>query len=314
MKKIILLLISFLAFNLTYSQTDTRGFSFQGYAVDPDGKAIGSAGITVKFSIHPNGSATNDYTEEITLSTDAFGVFTAIIGSQAPDDFKKLNFSSVIYNLKVEVKKTNGGVYTTISDAQLLSVPYARSASNGVPVGTIISFGGTLDKMPDGWLLCDGRQLDGTDPKYKQLFNVIGTSWGGSGNNFYLPELRGWFLRGLDPGNSYDPDAPSRTALVGGGNTGNKVGSYQGSTYGWHDHPGTTTTNGAHTHIFYGKPNNGYNGYTASYNGSPEVFRAGTEDPNTSSAGDHSHSVSTDGRGGNETRPRNAAVYYIIKY
>lgn len=53
---------------------------------------------------------------------------------------------------------------------------------------------------PDGWLICDGRELDvGT---YEKLYNVIGTTFGGDANNqiFNLPDLRGEFIRGYSAG------------------------------------------------------------------------------------------------------------------
>jgi microcystin-dependent protein len=40
-----------------------------------------------------------------------------------------------------------------------------------------------------GWLLCDGRPLAVAD--FRFLFNVIGYSFGGSGNTFNLPEMCG---------------------------------------------------------------------------------------------------------------------------
>lgn len=40
-----------------------------------------------------------------------------------------------------------------------------------------------------GWMKCDGTALDKT--VYSALFSVIGTTYGGSGNNFNLPDCRG---------------------------------------------------------------------------------------------------------------------------
>ncbi len=37
------------------AQTDVKSFSFQGYAVDNEGKAIGSETINVVFSQYPEG-------------------------------------------------------------------------------------------------------------------------------------------------------------------------------------------------------------------------------------------------------------------
>ena len=45
-----------------------------------------------------------------------------------------------------------------------------------LPAGSIISFGGKIDQIPKGWLLCDGRSVIRND--YRVLFQNIGTNWG----------------------------------------------------------------------------------------------------------------------------------------
>lgn len=63
----------------------------------------------------------------------------------------------------------------------------------GVPPGTVIAFAGS--QAPNGYLLCDGRQLDII--RYSDLFRAIGTIYGGNGTSkFKLPDFRGIFLRG----------------------------------------------------------------------------------------------------------------------
>lgn len=64
------------------------------------------------------------------------------------------------------------------------------------PVGIILPYGGKI--APDGYLLCDGREVSRTE--YSALFNVIGTSFGnGDGNNtFNVPDLRDMFLEGAN--------------------------------------------------------------------------------------------------------------------
>jgi microcystin-dependent protein len=55
-------------------------------------------------------------------------------------------------------------------------------------VGQIMAFGGTY--APQGWALCDGSLLPIS--QYETLFNLIGTTYGGDGQNtFALPDLRG---------------------------------------------------------------------------------------------------------------------------
>ncbi|MCW3099764.1 MAG: Tail Collar domain protein [Chthonomonadaceae bacterium] len=92
------------------------------------------------------------------------------------------------------------------------------------PIGAIISFSGNQNAGA-GWLLCDGRSLERSS--YQPLFDAIGTSNGGDGTTFRLPDYRGRFLRGRDGGAKRDPEAAKRTEAAPGGATGDKVGSYQ---------------------------------------------------------------------------------------
>jgi len=63
-------------------------------------------------------------------------------------------------------------------------------------VGLILPWGGA-GECPDGFLICDGRELSAQD--YPLLFKSIGYTWGkGAGNAFRIPDLRSTFLRGAD--------------------------------------------------------------------------------------------------------------------
>lgn len=65
-----------------------------------------------------------------------------------------------------------------------------------LPAGTITMFAGST--APAGWLICDGRSVSSTD--FPELYAVIGTTYGGYGSNFQLPDLRGRFPVGKDTG------------------------------------------------------------------------------------------------------------------
>lgn len=220
-----------------HAQNEQKSFSFQGYARDFSGAAYSSTNITAQFSISPEGESV-EYTEQHSLTTDAYGVFSAQIGSITPVNFAAIDFSSKKYFMKAEVKIA-GGDFVTISDTELLAVPYAKAAetavnannattaNNGNPPGVVLSFAGAPGNMPAGYLACDGSSV--LVANYPDLYAAIGDAWGGDGGtNFNLPDLRGQFMRGLDNGSSVDPDAAGRTALNAGGNTGDAVGSYQG--------------------------------------------------------------------------------------
>lgn len=55
-----------------------------------------------------------------------------------------------------------------------------------VPVGTILHYAGA--EAPDGWMICDGRELDSEE--YSSLFETIGYTYGGSNSKFKLPDFR----------------------------------------------------------------------------------------------------------------------------
>jgi microcystin-dependent protein len=164
-----------------------------------------------------------------------------------------------------------------------------------VPPGTIIAYGGpaaaTADggapAAPAGWMLCDGSAVSRTT--YSTLFAAIGINFGGGDGiaTFNLPDLRGRFARGSNNGAGRDPDATGRVASNPGGNTGDKVGTLQGDQFKAHHHQlkelGTFNTGSPFDTVVTG--NGGY-------------------------AQDTGGVIDT---GGNETRPVNVAVNYLIK-
>lgn len=166
-----------------------------------------------------------------------------------------------------------------IADGTITSAKLASFAQ--VPAGAIVAY--CAETPPANWLECDGSSLARTGT-YADLFAVIGTAYGAAdGDHFNIPDLRGKFARGWDNGAGNDPDAASRTAQATGGETGDKVGSIQGDEVESHNH---TTSAGA----------------TEAAGGSGSVLRSG------------SGTINTDNHGGNENRPINVNVMYIIKY
>ena len=73
--------------------------------------------------------------------------------------------------------------------------------------------------------MCDGGELDINE--FEDAFDAIGYGWGGGGNTFRKPDMRGYFIRGVDISAGNDPDADDRIEVHPGGNTGDKVGSLQ---------------------------------------------------------------------------------------
>lgn len=65
-----------------------------------------------------------------------------------------------------------------------------------IPYGTIIQ--SAAINIPNGWLDCNGSSILKT--VYLNLFNAIGYTYGGSGNNFNVPDIRGRVAVGAGTG------------------------------------------------------------------------------------------------------------------
>ena len=159
------------------------------------------------------------------------------------------------------------------------------------PPGTIVAFAGP--NPPNGWIACNGYALPRA--AFPRLFEAIGTTWGvgdASGTKFQVPDLRGEFLRGWDGYSGRDPDRDSRVGQVGGA-SGDAVGTYQWHQLAYHGH-GVATS---------GRILEQRNGATA----------PGFRDPGDYFSPIGISSITVLPNGGNETRPINASVLYIIK-
>jgi len=185
----------------------------------------------------------------------------------------------------------------------------ASAAGDSLPVGTIIAWGGTSSSVPAGWMLCNGKALNKS--VYKELFTAIGTSWGSSGDKFNVPDLRGRFLRGEDGGTGRDPDVKHRAPSNPGGNaTG--VGSAQEDSIQNHTHDQTPHShdyryitvfqNIADTGSGYYVPNYAYMDYDYATSGSTANIQGATR-----------YNTKSRINAGEESRPKNASVNFIIK-
>ena len=158
---------------------------------------------------------------------------------------------------------------------------YEYAVNYSTPIGAILPFAGTVKAIPKGWKLCNGDDID--IKGHEALFNVIGFNWGKSSDaKFRLPDLQGYFLRGVSGDSGKDPDIDIRTP--NGMGVKNEVGSYQKDELKSH----------THSIPFENKRNN--------WAGGGNVKNQAFEDGSNTSA-----------LGGNETRPKNAYVNYIIR-
>jgi microcystin-dependent protein len=292
MKKINLLLICLIL--SAYNLIAQPGFSYQAILRNADGSLRANESVLLDVELIQDSVVV--YSESHSVTTNDFGVFSIVVGEGAGEETYSpaiflSNDSSYIPETYLKVSESGGNV---LSETKLLGVPIADVARVALnvqvtfPVGAVTPFAGNPNKIPDGWLLCDGTVYNRT--AYPELFNVIGYSWGTTGTDlFRVPDLRGVFLRGVSSNSSdgfVDPDKSTRISRYSGGNIGNNVGSYQTDEFENHTHTNKTT--------FI------VDGAAGRYGGG--------------SYGSFSQNPAINNTGGNETRPQNAYVYYIIKY
>ena len=209
----------------------------------------------------------------------------------------------------VKLNKADTGI--EFSDG---SIQTTASVDNTVvPASAVMAF--ARPTCPSGWLSANGAAVSRTT--YADLFAAISTMYGvGDGSTtFNMPDYRGEFLRGIDNGAGRDPDSASRTNR-GDGTTGDNIGTKQTEQTLSHLHavdPPSTSSNttGAHTHT--------YTFWDGGGGTAADTNQYSSGNANTSSNGDHSHTVDiasfdSGSTGGNETRPRNVNVLYCVKY
>ncbi len=151
---------------------------------------------------------------------------------------------------------------------------------------------GGINLPSPNWRVCNGDIL--YIHQYKELFKFIAHNFGNvnasstydPSKQFFLPDFRGRFIRGVDnTPNGRDPDRTTRTDMQSGVKRGQEVGSLQNDDFK------------THTHSNY---------YEPSGVGTAKIGLA-------SGLGAHHKIINTGNTGGKETRPINAYLYFIIK-
>ena len=227
------------------------------------------------------------------------------------------------YNYRVKARISENSYASVIYERDFALAP--AGSGSAFPVGSVIAYLGNGSNVAgmeaNGWFKCDGRAISGLTALSADERTALTNILGGSTN---LPDLRGTFLRGLDESRGYDDDAGSRT----GGESTTGVRSFQAEGMRNHRHTGTTS-DGAHYHNYrdiYYSENGGPDGAAPSGRGSGDTDSDnefwGT-DRQTDTDGAHSHSFTTNdpttsstgqsAMAGNENRPDNYAVYWLIR-
>ena len=131
-----------------------------------------------------------------TQSDDAVNIKGGAISNVAITDSSLTN---------VTIGSTSTATTQTAGDnsTKVATTAYADSAvAVGIPSGAVMTF--AMNTAPTGWLAANGATVSRTT--YASLFSAIGTTFGvGDGSTtFKLPDLRGYFARGMDNGRGVD--------------------------------------------------------------------------------------------------------------
>jgi microcystin-dependent protein len=157
------------------------------------------------------------------------------------------------------------------------------------PIGGVICVPSEQAPSSSEWLLCDGASYP-IFGQYSDLYVAISTCNGGGGENFNVPDYRGYFIRGIDGGTCRDPG--NRSSRPGGA-TGDNSGTFQDyatarpqSSDIFANVPHVPSTDGENAGAIGGGP-------VAEWDGAKTVLVIG---------------------GDSESRPINAAVHFYIKW
>ena len=190
---------------------------------------------------------------------------------------------------------TDSVITAKIQDGAVTSAKLDTTAISAImPTGSVIPFAGSVLPGNSGdWLFCDGsaqnQQVGGVNTA---LFNVIGTTYGGSATTFLLPDLRGRVVAGKDDMGGI---SQNRLTTAKSGINGDNLGA----TGGLEDHTLTIAEMPAHTH------DSGFSVNSDSTSGGDSVYRPpGGSGVNTGSTGN--------GNAHNNVQPT-IILNYIIK-
>jgi microcystin-dependent protein len=191
-------------------------------------------------------------------------------------------------------------------ESQIAGLQSAIAGVTTEAVGTVKWWPGG-GPFPPGYLNCDGSAL--STATYPALFAVLNYYWGGGGGVFYLPDLRGLVLVGLDQGTGRLQGQYGGDRL--GGIGGVAIVTLAASQVPPHQHGGGTDAQGLHGHnVTSFIIGNGY------YMDGGAALRGEPLTLTTDAQGTHQHNIITDvqGGGGAHTNVQPGAMgYWIIK-
>lgn len=195
--------------------------TYQAVVRNTSGNLVSNAPVGVRVSIlQGSASGTEVFSETHTINSNENGLITFEIGSGTPvsGSVASIDWAAGPYYIKNEHDLNGGTNYTLIGTSQILSVPYALYAKNGLPDGTN---GATVHYTGGQWVSTTNLFNSGsyvgvnhTFPIGSSVFDISATTGPGQWGGMYInttddegkpflgfstnSNARSWFeLRGL---------------------------------------------------------------------------------------------------------------------
>lgn len=169
MKKHFTLLLTAMLCSLLAIAQVPQGVNFQGIARDNNGLALAQGTIIgLRLSVL-QGSATGNavYSEEFPLVTlERGGIFNVVLGKGTPITglFSGINWQGGSKFMRVEMRQGTSGSYTALSTTEIMSVPYAQHAGNGIATATVNGQGQLVITNENGNAITAGNVVGPAGP------------------------------------------------------------------------------------------------------------------------------------------------------
>ncbi|MCI5197688.1 MAG: tail fiber protein [Candidatus Electrothrix sp. AW5] len=282
--------------------------NYQGTLTDAQGQPVANTAKKLTFNIYDAAADGNliwgpQIFDSVPVINGMFNVILGTTDTQGRLITDAFDATTRFLGITVDEVGQSGGTEITPRQ-QILSVPYTVQAENSLklngepaqyyitPTGSIMAYYGST--APDGWLMCDGMALNDSSLA-DQRFDAIKAFLQAEGKTA-LPDLRGVFLRGRD---SFSTAAGEKGLDPDGAR---ELGTYQEDAFQGHRHRvGYRIGPAVDGSVNFGMFAKDYINKTA--DDSIEYVQQPISDGNN---GTPRFTV--------ETRPKNIAVNYIIKY
>lgn len=152
---------------LTFAQVP-QGVNFQGIARDASGLALQQGTVIgLRLSVL-QGSATGNtvYSEEFpSVTLDRGGLFNVVFGKGSPivGSFTGINWQGANKWLRIEMRQ-GSGTYLTLNTTEMMSVPYAQHAGNGIGSATVNAQGQLVLTYSNGTTVTAGNVVGPQGP------------------------------------------------------------------------------------------------------------------------------------------------------